>query len=70
MTTNLDPTLANVLELVEDALDAKEANNTAKTTPIPSQVRTVVKVTTTPVEVTVKAVEIVVNTTTPVEIAV
>jgi len=62
MKMNLDPILANVLVLVEDNLDAKEANNTAKATTVTSQtVRPVVKVTTTPVEIPAKAVEVVVK---------
>jgi len=60
---NLDPILANVLVLEEDALDAKEANNTAKViTVMTHAVSLVVRVATTPVAVAVKAVEVVVKT--------
>jgi len=60
---NLDPILANVLVLEEDALDAKEANNTAKViTVMTHAVSLVVRVATTPVAVAMKAVAVVVKT--------
>jgi len=60
MKMNLDPILANMLVLVEDALDAKEATNTAKVTTVMSQtIRMVVKVVTTPVAVALKTVDMV-----------